>query len=155
MFWQIFVKMSHFGDPTYLENIFHTHHWICLVKALLLSTHMTIFWGMIFWSKKVAKLVETQKFCQNRLNHSFLLKGSYSHFLIWWIIRKLAFSVFFWGFSNGTLKVTPPGKHWKKLSHYGSMIYQKIARNDVSSFSRKYKKNVKNIFFLRWPWVGE
>ena len=60
-----------------------------------------------FLTKKVAKLVETQKFCQNRLNHSFFLKGSYSHFLIWWIIRKLAFFSLFWGFSNGTLKVTP------------------------------------------------
>ena len=25
-FWPILVKMSHFGDPTYLQKFFHTYH---------------------------------------------------------------------------------------------------------------------------------
>ena len=42
---------SHFGDPTYLWNIFHTNHWICLVKALLLNTHKSIFEWWFFDQK--------------------------------------------------------------------------------------------------------
>ena len=92
------------------------HHWICLVKTLRLSTHMTIFLIIIFLIKKVAKLVETQKFRHHRLDHSFLHQGSYSHFLIWWIFRKLAFYHLFWGISNEKIYVTPPGRNWKKIT---------------------------------------
>ena len=73
--------MSHFGDNTYLQNIFHTYHWICLVKALLLNSHMTIFeWW--FFDQKSGKidLVNIQKFS---------------------IFR------FFLSFSNGILQMTP------------------------------------------------
>ena len=57
----------------------------------------------IFLIKKMAKLVETQKFHHYRLDHSFLHQGSYSHFLIWWIFRKLEFYHLFWGISNGKI----------------------------------------------------
>ena len=45
----------------------------------------------------VGKLVETQKF-YHHLNHSFFGTGWNSHFLIWWIFKKLAFfGHFVWG----------------------------------------------------------
>ena len=47
-----FSKKSRFWDPTYLQNIFHAYHLICLVKTLLLSTYMTNFWVIIFGQKK-------------------------------------------------------------------------------------------------------
>ena len=33
-------------------------------------------------------LIWIQKFCHHRFNYSFFLKGSYSHFFIWWKLRK-------------------------------------------------------------------
>ena len=119
------------------------HHWICLVKTLRLSTHMTIFWIIIFLIKKVAKLVETQKFHHHRLDHSFLHQGSYSHFLIWWIFRKLAFYHLFWGISNEKIYVTPHGRNWKKLLVSCSTTYQKMLHKDVFSFPNNSKKPSK------------
>ena len=116
VFWLNFVYKSHFGDLIDLQIIFLIHHWIFLVKTLRLSTHMPIFKIIIFLIKKVAKLVETQKFCHHRLNHLFLHRVSYSQFFIWWKLRKLVFFGLFWGVSNGKLFVTPPGKNWKKMS---------------------------------------
>ena len=46
---------------------------------LHLKTHMTIL-GVIIFDQKVANLIETQKFAQNRLNHLILHDGSYSQF---------------------------------------------------------------------------
>ena len=45
----------------------------CLAKTLRLSTQLSIFWVIIFLAKKVAKLVETQNFCDPRLNYIFIL----------------------------------------------------------------------------------
>ena len=60
----------------------------------------TIRWSIQFLSddfltKQSWKLVKTQTFWHNRLNHFFRM-GSCSHFLIWWILRKLrrSFGVF-------------------------------------------------------------
>ena len=130
------------------------HHWICLVKTLRLSTHMTIFWIIIFLIKKVAKLVETQKFHHYRLDHSFLHQGSYSHFLIWWIFRKLAFYHLFWGISNEKIYVTPPGRNWKKLLVFCSTTYQKMLHKDVFSFPNNSKnrqnEGVIEVAVMEW-----
>ena len=111
---------------------------------LNLSTNMALFKIIIFLIKKVAKLVETQKFCHHRLEHLFLHWGSYSQFVIWWILRKLVFLVLFWGVSNEKLFVTPPGKNWKKITWTCCTSYQKIVQKDVSSFSRKSEKLSKS-----------
>ena len=47
--------------------------------------------GHNLFDQKVAKLVETQKFCYYRLNHLFLHRVTYSLFFIGWILRKFAF----------------------------------------------------------------
>ena len=70
--WPFSAKKTPLGDPIDLQKNSHAHHWIRLIKTLHLSTHMTIFEVIIFLIKKVAKLIETQKFCQNRLNHLIL-----------------------------------------------------------------------------------
>ena len=117
--WGVFANFCRkitFLGPINPEIISVIHLQICLVKTLCLSTHMTIFWIIIFLIKKVAKLVETQKLCHHRLNHLCLHKGPYSQFLIWWILKTLAFFGRFWGVSNEKLFVTPSGKYWKKLS---------------------------------------
>ena len=41
--------MSHYRDPTYLQNILQMDHWICLVRALLLTIFLTKKWEN--WSK--------------------------------------------------------------------------------------------------------
>ena len=69
---QIFVETSHFGDPIDLQIIFLVHDGICLVAKLRLSTHMTTFLIIILATEKLAKSVETQKFCHHRPNHLFL-----------------------------------------------------------------------------------
>ena len=60
-----------------------------------------------FFDRKSGKIGRIQKICQNLLNHSFLLGGSYSHFFLF---DEYSESWQFWSFlsfSNGTLKVTP------------------------------------------------
>ena len=78
-----------------------------------------------FLTKKVGKLVKTQKFCHHRLNQSFFLQGSYSHHLT--IIPKVTMFGLFWSFSNGTLN----GNHLtvlEKMFQSSYMIYQKNVR---------------------------
>ena len=48
-----------------------------------------------FLTKKLAKIVDTQKFGRHRLNHLILHKGSYPYFRIRWIFRKLEFFCLF------------------------------------------------------------
>ena len=109
---------------------------------------MAIFKIIIFSIKKVAKLIETQKFCHHRLNHLFLHRGLYSQFLIRWILRKLVFFGLFWGVSNEKLFVIPPGKNWKKITWTCCTSYQKIVQKDGSSFSRNSEKLSKSGPFL-------
>ena len=92
--------------------------------------------------------METQKFCHHRLNHLFLHRGSYSQFLIWWILRKLVFFGIFWGVSNEKLFVTP-WKELEKITWTCCTLYQKIVPKDVSSFSRKSEKLFKSGPYLR------
>ena len=111
----------------------------------------------------MGKLVRTQKFCQNRLNHSFFLKGSYSHFLIWWIIRKLAFFSLFWGFSNGTLKVTPlvsTGKNCptmvlryiKKYYRKMSLVFPENSKNCPNHGLIEGAVMGRHVYSARWNW---
>ena len=137
MSWPILVKMSHFGDPTYPQNIFYTDHWIFLVKVLLLSTYMTTVNG---------KTVKTQKLCSNRLNYSFLVGGSYSYFLIWWIFSKLAFFGLFWVFLLEHY-TWPHLKNTGKVFKSCSINFQKIVFENFSSFSRKCENPSKSLFF--------
>ena len=65
---QICTERSHFRGPTDFQIIFSHTPWLHLDHN--------------FFDQKSAKLVETQKFCFQRLNHSFLHRVSYSHFLI-------------------------------------------------------------------------
>ena len=89
----IFTKIKfHFGYPNS-----QVHHWIYLIKRLILNTHMNLF-GVMFFIKKVAKLVENQKFRYHCLNHWILYESSYSDFLIRWIFGKLEFWCLFQGF---------------------------------------------------------
>ena len=78
MFWWVFDYFQHKSPilETLLtfKKIWTTlmHYWTYLIKTLHLSIHMTIFGVINFLIEKVAKLVETQKFCQNRSNHLIL-----------------------------------------------------------------------------------
>ena len=82
VFWPFLVKKSPSRDPIDLQKSSHVHDWNHLIKTLHLNTHMTIFGVVNFLTKKVAKLVETQKFCDQRLNRSILHTDSYYHFPI-------------------------------------------------------------------------
>ena len=93
-----------------------------------------------FFDKKMAKLVETQKFHHYRLDHSFLHQGSYSHFLIWWIFRKLAFYHLFWGISNEKIYVTPLVGTGKNYSY---LVLQHI-KNCYAKMSLVFQINQKN-----------
>ena len=61
------LKFSFWGLYRPSKNS-HVHYWVYLIKTLHLNTHMTIYGVVIFLIKKVAKLVQTQKFCHQRLN---------------------------------------------------------------------------------------
>ena len=80
-------------------TIFYLHHWTYLIKMLHSSTHMTIFGLIFFLIKKVAKLVETQKFWQQYHNQIISDQGSYSYFFdkinIWKIRILVSFLVGF------------------------------------------------------------
>ena len=91
----------------------------------------------------MAKLVETQKFCHQRLDHSFFHQGSYSHFLIWWILRKLGFFGLFWGVSNEKTFVTPLERTGKKRSQHDVHNIKKYYRKMSLVFS-KNPKNCQN-----------
>ena len=91
----------------------------------------------------MAKLVETQKFCLQRLDHSFFHQGSYSHFLIWWILRKLGFFGLFWGVSNEKTFVTPLERTGKKRSQHDVHNIKKYYRKMSLVFS-KNPKNCQN-----------
>ena len=121
----IFCRKVPLWGPYWPLNYFSRALLNLLVETLCLSTLMTKFWVIIFLIIKVAKLVETQKFYHNRLDHSFLHQCWYCHFLLWWIFRKLAFYHFFGGFLM------------KKLLESCSTTYQKMFPKDVFSFSNK------------------
>ena len=117
--------MSHFGDSTYLQNIFHTHRWICLVRALFQAPIWLFFeWWFVDqkWPNWPIRL----------------------HILIFWFDEYSESQHFlsFLSFSNGTLKLAPL-KVLEKLFQSRSLIYQKIVRKDVFSFSRKCEKQSK------------
>ena len=85
-FWGPYLSWKHFSYPP--PNLSRQ-------GASFTHPYDFFFLSDDFMTKKVAKLVETQKFCQNRLNHSFLLGATSSHFFIWWIFRTSAFLIFF------------------------------------------------------------
>ena len=62
----------------------------------------------------MANLVETQTFCQYRLNHLILRWGSNFHFQIRWIFRKVRIFGIFRGASYEKLILTLSGKNWKE-----------------------------------------
>ena len=105
---------------------------------------MTIFGVINFLIEKVAKLVETQNFCQNCFNHLILHQGSYSKFWTRWIFRKLKKFGHFRGVSNENLIVTPPGKDWKNEPF-------RVVHN-IKKYHRKmclvFLENLKNCHFL-------
>ena len=84
--------MSHFGGPYWFLKHFSYPPQNFSQRASFKHPYDD-FLNDDFWLKNV-KLVKTQKFCRHRVNQSFFLASSYSHFLIGWIFRKLALFVF-------------------------------------------------------------
>ena len=83
-----------------------------------------------FLREKVEKLVETQRFCLRRLNHSFFHQGSYSQFLIWWTLRKLGFF----------------GNNWKNVKNEKNLkMWYILSKNP---------KNCQNQGFFLGPVMG-
>ena len=119
VFWPIFVEIFDFGDPIDPSVIFVIHHWICLVKTLLLSTYKTIFWATIFKTKKVAKL------------KNFVSEILSTHF-----------------FNMVHILIVTPVEGSRKICLACCTYYQKILRKDISSFSRISEKNCQNQGFF-------
>ena len=71
-----FQQKPNFGESMDLQKISHVHHWTYLMLLLYWSTHISLLCAFI---RKVAKLVETQKFCHHRLNHLILHENLFSH----------------------------------------------------------------------------
>ena len=86
-------KKVPFQGPYWSWTHFYMNHSICLVE-LFLSTHMTIFWLMIFWPKKGENWSKLEKIAKNAFITHFTW-GSYSQFWIWWILRNLVFFALF------------------------------------------------------------
>ena len=135
MFWQIFVKMSHFGDPIYLENIFHIYRWIFLVKALLLSAHMTIFWVM-FLTTKVG---------------NFATIVLITHFFLW--VHILIFDL---TYSNKMFQTLSMIYH--KISMKKSLVFWENAKKFPNAFFEVAVMGVKNgrseIFYRGWNFTN-
>ena len=68
MFRPFLTRKVSFGTLSVLKTVL-TCNWICLIKTIYVKTHLTIFRVINFLSKKVTKLVETQKFCHGGLNY--------------------------------------------------------------------------------------
>ena len=101
------------------------------------ASRIWLYFEWCFLTEKVGKLVESQKFSHNRLNHSFLLSVqiAISWFNEYYEIRHFRS---FLRVSNGKSEVTPLNSTKKiKLSLIG---YQKIVCKDLFSFL----KNLKN-----------
>ena len=76
----------------------------------------------------------------------FCIRITHSHFLIWWILRKLAFPVFFGGFLMKKL-CDPPWKELEKNNLNMMYIISKILPKDVFSFFKK-SENCQNQGFF-------
>ena len=115
------------------------YHCVCLGKMHRLSTHMTIFQIIFFWPK-LAKLVETQKNNQHRLNHSFLHHASRSalRILIFVLVNilKLAFYRLFGGFLIEKYR-WPPRIGTETIVVSWVITYREMLRKYVSIFFEK------------------
>ena len=85
-------------------------------------------WSDKFFDQKVAKLVKTQKSCQNRFNRLISHQGSYSDFRNRWIFRKLKIFALFRGVSNENLILTPLERTGKNEPYYVAHNIKKYHR---------------------------
>ena len=114
---------------------------------------MTIFGIIIFLSKKVVKLVETQKFCFHRLNHSILHHTRFIFLLLDLVNTHKGFYHLFERFSNGRLFVSPQcgtGKNIYDLFNHDSFFLSQVV---ISILSSPYS-TTKKVLQLRYVVVN-
>ena len=93
-----------------------------------------------FLIKKVGKLVETQKNCENRLNHSFSVRGSYFHFFDLMNIQKVSIFRFFFQFFQWDIIGDPLKRTEKNCASHALSTFKKL----LAIMSLVFRENAKN-----------